>query len=115
MRLDRVRQSHGSQAVVSDFRSGHYEENAFFMRRPNAAATACSTLLTPVRIPRCWVNGEPAVEMERVASGEGCICCGSDAAAGLAEGDPEAAEKRAKLDLIAAGGVLHRRIALEKH
>ena len=41
--------------------------------------------------------------MEWVASGEVCVCCGSDAVAGLAEGVPEATEKRAKLDLIAAG------------
>jgi len=49
------------------------------------------------------VNGEAAVEMEWVASEEVCVCCGSDPAAGLAEGVAEAAERREKLDLMAAG------------
>jgi len=49
------------------------------------------------------VNGEAAVELEWVASGEVCCCCGREAAAGWAGGVAEAPEKMGRMDLIGVG------------
>jgi len=49
------------------------------------------------------VNGEAAAELERVASGEVCCCCGREAAAGWAGGVAEAPEKMGRMDLIGVG------------